>query len=143
MLTKGLWWPELLRRAAGVEDGRRRRRSSVTGMTQRCSGLLGSTGPLVAKLRSEPGGQDGLSFAGGEQSPRRASSPETAFGSNSGDAVQESERGRLRKSPRAEAENLRRSVEPGVRWRGRRTAARVLCAAERGEAVARVAGWRR
>ena len=27
--------------------------------------------------------------------------------------------------------------------RGRRTAARVLCAAERGEALARVAGWRR
>jgi len=23
-LTEGLWWPELLRRAAGVEDGRRR-----------------------------------------------------------------------------------------------------------------------
>ena len=80
MLTKGLWWPEPLRRAAGVEDGRRRRRSSGTGMTQRCSGLLGSTGPLVAKLRSEPGGQDGLSFAGGEQLPRRASSPETASG---------------------------------------------------------------
>ena len=30
-LTEGLWWPELLRRAAGVEDGRRRRRSSVAG----------------------------------------------------------------------------------------------------------------
>ena len=39
-LTEGLWWPELLRRAAGVEVGRRRRRSSVTGMTQRRSGLL-------------------------------------------------------------------------------------------------------
>ena len=62
---------------------------------------------------------------------------------DSGDAVQESERGRLRKSPRAEAELLRRSAGPGVRWRGRRTAARVLCAAERGEAVARFAGWRR
>ena len=30
-LTEGLWLPELLRRAAGVEDGRRRRRSSVAG----------------------------------------------------------------------------------------------------------------
>ena len=79
-LTEGLWWPELLRRAAGVEDGRRRRRSSVTGMTQRCSGLLGSTVPIVAKLRSELGGQDGLSFASGEQLPRRVSSPETASG---------------------------------------------------------------
>jgi hypothetical protein len=62
---------------------------------------------------------------------------------DSGDAVQESKRGRLRKSPRAKAELLRRSAGPGVRWRGRRTAARVLCPAERGEAVARVAavGW--
>ena len=67
MLTEGLWRSDLRRRAAGVEDGRRRRRSSVTGMTQRCSGLLGSMGPLVAKLRSEPGGQDVLNFAGGEQ----------------------------------------------------------------------------
>jgi len=24
MLTEGLWWPELLRRAGGIEDGRRR-----------------------------------------------------------------------------------------------------------------------
>jgi len=39
-LTEGLGWPELLRRAAGVEVGRRRRRSSVTWMTQRRSGLL-------------------------------------------------------------------------------------------------------
>ena len=61
---------------------------------------------------------------------------------DSGDAVQELERGRLRKSPRAEAERLLRSAGPGVRWRGRRMAARVLYAAERGEAVARVTGWR-
>ena len=61
---------------------------------------------------------------------------------DSSDAVQELERGRLRKSPRADAERLRRSAGPGGRWRGRRTEARVLCAAERGEAVARVAGWR-
>ena len=58
---------------------------------------------------------------------------------DSSDAVQELERGRLRKSPRAEAERLRRSAGPGGRWRGRRTAGRVLCAAERGEAAARVA----
>ena len=43
-------------------------------------GLLDGTDPLLASLRSEPGGQDGLSFAGGEQLPRRASSPETASG---------------------------------------------------------------
>ena len=61
---------------------------------------------------------------------------------DSGDAVQELERRRLRKNPRVEAERPRRSAGPGVRWRGRRTAARVLCAAERGEVVARVAGWR-
>ena len=51
MLTKGLRWPELLRRAAGVEDGRRRRRSSVTGMTQRCSGLLDLPEGSVRVLR--------------------------------------------------------------------------------------------
>jgi len=33
-LTEGLRWPELLRRAAGVEDGRRRRRSSVARSAQ-------------------------------------------------------------------------------------------------------------
>ena len=43
---------------------------------------------------------------------------------DSGDVVEELERGRLRKPPRAEAERLRRSAGPGVRWRGRRTAAR-------------------
>jgi len=47
---------------------------------------------------------------------------------DSGDAVQELERGRLRKSPRAEAELLRWSVSPREWWRGQRTAAHgALC----------------
>ena len=41
---------------------------------------------------------------------------------DSSDAVQELERGRLRKSPRAEAERLRWSAGPGVPWRGRSAA---------------------
>ena len=41
---------------------------------------------------------------------------------DSGDAVQELERRRLRKPPRADAERLRRSAGPGVPWRGRSAA---------------------
>ena len=53
------------------------------------------------------------------KSRRRTILPEMASGSNSVDVVHELERGRLRKFPGAEAKLLRRSVGPGVRWRGR------------------------
>ena len=54
---------------------------------------------------------------------------------DSGDAVQELERRRLRKPPRADAERLRRSAGPGVPWRGR-------SAAEQGAAEQSGVGWR-
>ena len=54
---------------------------------------------------------------------------------DSSDAVQELERRRLRKPPRADAERLRRSAGPGVPWRGR-------SAAEQGAAEQSGVGWR-
>ena len=41
-------------------------------LKESASGLLDGTTPLVARLRSKLGGQDGLSFAGGEESRRRS-----------------------------------------------------------------------
>ena len=64
MLTEGLWWPELLRRAAGVEDGRRRRRSSVTEMTQRC--CRGRS--RGQRLGEAPGGLGGVEALRGRDS---------------------------------------------------------------------------
>ena len=40
MITEGLWRPDLRRRATGVEDGRRRRRSSRRGVLEECANLL-------------------------------------------------------------------------------------------------------
>ena len=63
---------------------------------------------------------------------------------DSSDAVQELERGRLRKSPRADAKRLRRSAGPGVPWRGRSAAeqgaAEQSGGAERRGVAARVGG---
>jgi hypothetical protein len=63
---------------------------------------------------------------------------------DSGDAVQELERKRLRKLPRADAERLRRSAGPGVPWCGRSAAeqgaAEQSGGAERRGVAARVGG---
>ena len=75
-------------------------------MTQRCSGLLGSTGPLVAKLRSEPGGQDGLSFAGGEQLLGDSLTCGGGVVVDSGEVVVVAEGSGLGKLPEPEAELL-------------------------------------
>ena len=136
--------PELLRRAAGVEDGRRRRRSSVAG---HCGGAPSVWTPRIGSGWCCGSVQKVREVRG---SPGMSNWPEIGvyrgWGArrDSGDAVQELERGRLRKSPRAEAERLRRSAGPGVPWRGRSAAeqgaAEQSGGAERRGVAARVGG---
>ena len=82
-------------------------RSTVTRSTRGCAGLLGSTGPLVAKLLSKPGGQDGLSFAGGEQLLGDSLTCGGGTVVDSGEVVAEAEGSGLGKLPEPEAELLR------------------------------------
>ena len=79
----------------------------MTRSTQGCSGLLGSTGPLVAKLQSKPGGQDGLSFAGGEQLLGDSLTCGGGAVVDSDEVVVEAEGSGLGKLPEPEAELLR------------------------------------
>ena len=79
----------------------------MTRSTRGCAELLGSTVPLVAKLRSKPGGQDGLSFAGGEQLLGDSLTCGGGDVVNSGEVVAEAEGSGLEKHPEPEAELLR------------------------------------
>ena len=64
MLTEGLWRSDLRRRAAGVEDGRRRRRSSVARSAQGSWWGVAGPGRLRGPRRSRCGSPGGLRCGG-------------------------------------------------------------------------------
>ena len=101
--------------------------------TRGCAGLLGPTGPLVAKLRSKLGGQDGLSFAGGEQLLGYILTCGGWTVVDSGEVVAEAEGSGLGGDPGPDAELLCGLWGSEVRQGGVATAAQSLCAAEQGE----------
>ena len=141
MLTEGLWRSDLRRRAAGVEDGRRRRRGSVARSAQGSWWGVAGPGRLRGPRRSRCGSPGGLRCDGAACSRRRRSSArrsrawrsELGFGGGEGSGW--GARGCLGPPFCRAAANLgerARGWETGViPGRGSRPGGRKRCAAEK------------